>query len=49
MKSQLWAALAARMISWSVASGRPKAMFSRTVPRLIQVSCSTMPKLPRRA
>ena len=49
MKFQLWAALAARMISSSVASGRPKAMFSRTVPRLIQVSCSTMPKLPRRA
>ena len=32
--------LAARMTSSSVASGRPKAMLSRTVPRSSTVSCS---------
>ena len=40
--------MAAATISSSVASGRPMAMFSRTVARLTQVSCKTMPQLPRR-
>ena len=45
MNSQLLASFAARMISSSVASGFPNQMLSLTVPLLIQVSCSTMPKL----
>ena len=37
------ASFAARIMSSSVASGFPNAIFSRTVPSLIQVSCSTIP------
>ena len=43
MKSCAWAALAAATISASVASGRPKAMFSRIVAANRVVSCRTMP------
>ena len=41
------AAPAAARISSSVASGRAKRMFSRTVPLKRCVSCSTMPKQRR--
>ena len=43
IKLWAWDALAAAMISSSVASGLPMQMLSRIVPERNQVSCSTIP------
>ena len=48
MKSPAPIASAAASISSSDASGRPKAMFSRTVPEKRNPSCGTIPSWLRR-